>query len=135
MCLPCLRSVLETHLGLQQTQGYAPMQKVCLILSSSTSLSMVCMVSRVIIMKGMLWDTAVKDTRRKGIIHFSMWEILTLSCIYTNIPGLNHTQQTDGGQREFCVLALFLPPESLSMFNQGVVGLKESSSYLATYTH
>lgn len=34
------------------------MQKAPFILSSSVSLSMVCMVSRVIIMKGILWDTA-----------------------------------------------------------------------------
>lgn len=62
------------------------MQKVCFIFSSSTSLSMVCMVSRVIIMKGMLWDTTVKGARGKGIIHFLMWEIPTLSCIYYKYP-------------------------------------------------
>ena len=39
-------------------QEYPPMQKALFILSSSVSLSMVCMVSRVIIMKGILWDTA-----------------------------------------------------------------------------
>lgn len=41
------------------------MQKVPLMFSSSASLSMVCMVSRVIIMKGMLWDTAVGADRRE----------------------------------------------------------------------
>lgn len=39
------------------------MQKTPFILSSSASLSMVCMVSKVIIMKGMLWDTAKRGTR------------------------------------------------------------------------
>ena len=63
-----MRKVVEAHLFLseKETIGYPPRQKVCLMLSSSTSLSMVCMVSRVIIMKGMLWDTAVKGTRGKG---------------------------------------------------------------------
>lgn len=88
--LHCLRSVLEACHDLSKKKkrimGYPPIQKVCLILSSSTSLSMVCMVSRVIIMKGMLWDTAVKGTRGKGIIHLFMWEILTVSCLYNTHP-------------------------------------------------
>lgn len=55
-----IQSLLLTK---RKPQGYPPTQKAPFILSSSASLSMVCMVSRVIIMKGILWDTAVKGAR------------------------------------------------------------------------
>lgn len=86
----------QTSLKAEST-GYSPVQNAPFMLSSSASLSMVCMVSRVIIMKGMLWDAAVGQ-EEKGII-FSHWGVPPLLPPHINTIHNKHFQAATGRWR------------------------------------
>lgn len=80
-----------------ESTGYSPVQNASFMLSSSASLSMVCMVSRVIIMKGMLWEAAVEQEEKGNI--FSHWGVPPLLPPPINTTHNKHFQAAMGRGR------------------------------------